>query len=141
MANGRMNEVDKYDLEPFLVEVQSIDRSFIDKVFAVGDYYLAGKSDTYSRHIYDLFKLYPHISFDDTFKALVRNVRKIRKSHKTCLSAQDGVSLTNVLTEILDNHFYEHDFKRITKDLLFDGVTYKEAVGVLDKIITDGYFR
>jgi predicted nucleotidyltransferase component of viral defense system len=140
MDNGGKNEVEKYGLEPFKVKVQSLERSFIDKVFAVGDYYLAGKSDTYSRHIYDLYKLYPLISFDDSFKTLVRDVCEIRKPHKTCLSAQDGVCLAALLTEILDKHFYENDFKRITKDLLFDGVIYKEAAGVLDKIIVDGCF-
>jgi predicted nucleotidyltransferase component of viral defense system len=140
MAVGGEEEVKKYGLEPFQVKVQSLERSFIDKVFAVGDYYLTGKSDTYSRHIYDLYKLYPHICFDDSFKTLVRDVRKLRNPHKTCLSAQDGVNLTALLTEILDNRYYENDFKRITKDLLFDGVTYQEASGVLNKIIVDGYF-
>lgn len=141
MSNGAENEVSKFGLEPFPVKVQSLERSFIDKTFAVSDYYLAGKSDTYSRHIYDLFKLYPHINFDGSFQTLVRDVRSIRKSHITCLSAQDGINLTTLLTEILDTRFYEKDFKRITKDLLFDGVTYRDAADVLYKIIADGYFE
>jgi hypothetical protein len=141
IANGGESEVAKYGLEPFDVNVLSLERSFIDKAFAVGDYYLAGKSDTYSRHIYDLYKLYPHITFDDSFKELVREVREVRKPHKTCLSAQDGINLTALLTEMSDNRFYESDFKKITKDLLFDGVTYKEAAAVLDKIIADDCFE
>ena len=32
----------KYDLKPFEITTQSIDRTFIDKVFAICDYYMGG---------------------------------------------------------------------------------------------------
>ena len=43
----------EFGLLPFDMTVQDIRRTFVDKVFAICDYYLAGKSERYSRHIYD----------------------------------------------------------------------------------------
>lgn len=92
-ANNTDGEIIKYGLEPFKVQVQSIESTFIDKVFAIGDYYLSDQSENHSQHIYDLYKIYTNIVFDDTFKDLVKEVREVRKSHTTCHFAKDSVNL------------------------------------------------
>lgn len=38
-----MDIVDKYNLQPFTMNIQELERTFIDKVFAICDYYLQGK--------------------------------------------------------------------------------------------------
>lgn len=47
-------------LEPFEIEVQSLERTFIDKVFAICDYYLLNEVLRQSRHIYDIYKIIIH---------------------------------------------------------------------------------
>ena len=64
IANNGTSEIKKYGLEPFKIQVQSIERTFIDKVFALVDYCIDGNIDSHSRHIYDLYKLYPNICFN-----------------------------------------------------------------------------
>ncbi|MCL2630641.1 MAG: nucleotidyl transferase AbiEii/AbiGii toxin family protein, partial [Firmicutes bacterium] len=82
---------EKYGLREFSVRVQKLDRTLIDKLFALGDYYLVEKEFGYSRHIYDIYKLLPLVTIDDAFKSLVREVREARKISQYCRSAQDGV--------------------------------------------------
>lgn len=139
-ANGAEVEIKKYDLEPFKVKVQSIERTFIDKVFAIVDYYLDGNIEAHSRHIYDLYKLYPRITFDDGFKQLVAEVREVRKPHVTCRSAQDHVRMPELLQKITSDNFYKSDYDRITSTLLFEDIPYSKAVTVIGHIISDGCF-
>ena len=134
------DEIKKYGLEPFEIEVQTKERTFIDKVFAIVDYYLDGHVDAHSRHIYDLYKIYPEIIFDSAFEKLISQVREVRKSHSTCPSAQDGVSLQILLQKIVDEDFYKADYHQITELLLFERIAYAEVVVVFQKIIDSGYF-
>jgi predicted nucleotidyltransferase component of viral defense system len=140
LANNAENEIAKYGLEPFKVKVQSLERTFIDKVFAIADYYLADHVGTHSRHIYDLYKLYPKIKFDSILVKLVEEVRKVRKPHTTCRSAQNDVDLQNLLRNILCEDFYKSDYNQITEALLFEDVPYREAATVLQKILDSGCF-
>ena len=73
-----MDFIREYELEPFTMTLQSIERTFIDKVFALCDYYIKDDVNKHSRHIYDLYMLLPKITFDDSFKQLVGDVRTER---------------------------------------------------------------
>jgi len=121
--------------QPFALRVQSIERTFIDKIFAVADYYLDKKIMEHSRHIYDLYKLYHMINIDDSLKDLFLNVKEIRRQHAACTSAQTGIDLKFVLQEIIDNDAYKDDYERITRKLLFEDVSYRAAISVLQKIV------
>ena len=64
---GFHDVVSEYGLEPFELLANSIERTFVDKIFALCDYYLAGPiPPRQSRHIYDLNKLSSVVSFDET---------------------------------------------------------------------------
>ncbi|MDR1538464.1 MAG: nucleotidyl transferase AbiEii/AbiGii toxin family protein [Clostridiales bacterium] len=139
-ANGAGNLISQYGLEHFELKVLSLERTFIDKVFALADYYLDGNIEAHSRHIYDLYKLYPKIQFNCGFRKLVQETRKVRKPHITCKSAQEGIDLNMVLQRIITEDFYESDYKNITTVLLFEKVTYQEAIPALRKIIDNGFF-
>ena len=134
-ANNADDEIIKYGLEPFKVQVQSIERTFIDKVFAVCDYYLSGLAEKHSRHVYDLYKIYPNIVFDDEFKELMEEVREVRKKHPACHSAKDGVYLRGLLKRIIDEDFYKSDYNQMAGTLLFETIPYTEAVVVIQQII------
>ncbi len=133
--NGYKEIIDKCGLLPFKIKVQSLERTFIDKLFAVADYYLSNEKSEHSRHLYDLFKIKNHISFDYSFKKLFYQVKDERKAHKKCLSAQDNISLPLILSEIINNDYYKDDFEGITKYLLFEEVEYDSIITVLKDIV------
>ncbi len=141
LASGAETEIKAYEMEPFSIKVLSRERTFIDKVFAIADYNLNGKVETYSRHIYDLYKLLPCIVFDDAFRSLVAEVREVRKPHGACLSAQEGVNLAALLRTIRDTGFYKTDYEKITRTLLFEDVSYAQASAVLDALLSCGCFE
>lgn len=140
LANNAENEIKRYGLSPFTVQVQSIKRTFIDKVFALADYFLDGHIENHSRHIYDLYKIYPQITFNNEFAEMVKEVREVRKPHITCLSAKDGADLPELLRKIVNNDIYKTDYNQITRILLFEDVPYTEAITVIEKILNDGCF-
>ena len=51
--------IEKFSLSDFKMKTQCIERTFIDKVFALCDYFLQNKIPSHSRHIYDIYKLLP----------------------------------------------------------------------------------
>ncbi len=135
LSNKNNDIIELYDLEPFVLNVQSIDRTFVDKLFALGDYYLADNIHGHSRHIYDLYKLLPTIKFADELKELVNAVREERKGHKTCLSAQDNIDMNSLIREIISTEAYRYDYENITSALLFKPVDYNTAVQVLEEVL------
>ena len=70
----------EYGLEPFDMQVQSIERTLIDKTFALCDYYIQRNSARNSRHLYDIYKLSNEITVDENFKQLIIDVRKHRQN-------------------------------------------------------------
>ena len=128
----------QFALEPFELNVQSIERTFIDKLFALGDYYIDGRIMEHSRHIYDLHKMYDVIEIDDSLAELFRIVRKERSGHAACLSAQNQINLKVLLQKIIDENAYKSDYETVTAGLLFENVTYNAAINTLQKILNSG---
>ncbi len=128
-----------YALTPFSMKVQSITRTFIDKIFALCDYYIDKKSSRYSRHLYDLHKLYPFITIDDSLKELAIKVREHRSQLAICPSAKEGIDIHGLIYEFLNNDFYKRDYDTITNVLISDNVTYAEASQTL-RVIADELF-
>ena len=123
-----------YGLEPFRLKVQSVSRTFIDKIFALCDYYIKGKANRYSRHLYDIYKLYPSINIDDSFMGLVAQVREHRSQLSSCPSAKEGVDVNGLICEFLDKDFYKSDFNAITRTLISDDITYEQTSLTLREI-------
>lgn len=48
---GRIDIAEKFQLNRFAMKLQALERTYIDKVFALCDYYIKGKSKRYSRHM------------------------------------------------------------------------------------------
>ena len=138
IKNGYDELIEQYDLKPFELNVQSAERTLVDKIYALGDYYLDDKVMEHSRHIYDLYKLLDVVSLDSGLKDLVKEVAAERKTHPACLSAQDGVNIKELLQEIIDKDIYKTDYETITVALLFEKVEYEVAITALKKIIDSG---
>lgn len=138
--NGYDELIDKYQLLPFEVNVQTADRTLIDKVYALGDYYLDGKIKEHSRHIYDIYKLSSIVKLDDSLRRLAASVHEERKPHVNCRSAKDGIVMSTLLQEIIDCSAYRQDYEDVTRKLLFENVEYETAIVAVQNIIDNKIF-
>ena len=126
--------VNEYGLSPFMMKVQDVKRTFIDKIFALCDYYLQGKSKRYSRHLYDIYKIYPSIVINDDFMRLLEQVRNHRATLSICPFAQIDVDIKSIIKEFIDNDFYKRDYENVTENLISDNVTYEQTIDTMEEI-------
>lgn len=141
-AKGNLEAIEKYELTPFDIRVQTLERTLVDKVFAICDYMMDDNAaERQSRHIYDIFRLLTKVSLDDNLKVLVKDVREDRKTGVKSFSAKDGVKVSKILREVVDSRFYERDYNESTLLLLLKPVTYDEAISSIEKIIKSGVFE
>lgn len=64
------------------MNVQSLKRTFVDKIFAICDYRIQDMQDRDSRHLYDVCKLLGQIELNDELDALIDEVRGDRMLSK-----------------------------------------------------------
>lgn len=138
--NNILEYADEWNLTPFDITVQSAERTLIDKIYAIGDYYLNGNIFQHSRHIYDIYKLESMVEFDEGLKRLVKDVRAERVKHKTCLSAQNEIDMNKILSEIVNKDVFKADYESVTASLLFENVEYNEALKSMRRIIEENIF-
>ena len=141
LSKENMDIADEYGLRPFTMNVQSIERTLIDKVFAICDYYMQGKVKRYSRHIYDIYMLLPKIEQDQSFKKLVKQVRKIRAEMSVCPSAVAGVDVPALLYEIIDKEVFKEDYANITTYFQNHPLEYENVIRALKEIAGNGMFE
>ena len=140
LLNEAPELIQQYNLENFYMKVQGIERTLIDKIFAICDYYMQGKVQRHSRHLYDIYKLVPHVSFGEDFKKLVKDVREVRKKSAICVSAQDGIDIVQVLNTIISEDVYKGDYSALTKNLLEEDITYEVVITTLRKVALSEVF-
>lgn len=130
-----------YGLNPFPMKVQTLSRTLIDKMFAVCDYYLLGKARRNSRHLYDIYKLYPLASDDAGFEELIGEVYKQRSQMDPEITpaAQSGINVGEVAKRLCHEDFYKDDYEETTKKLISDDLSYAEAIGFYYDLINN-YF-
>lgn len=131
----------QYDLDLFNMKVQGLDRTLIDKVFAICDYFLNNNVTKHSRHIYDIYKLYPLVPQNNEFRKLVRDVRLVRAKASICPSARPGVNVPNILKTIVESHVYREDYNFLTVRLLEEDVKYEEAIQTVQRIAESGMYE
>ena len=131
---------EEFDIMPFEITTQSIERTLIDKVFALCDYYLSDKVDRHSRHLYDIYKIMEYTRPDASLSGLVQEVRSLREPLPVCPSAKTGVCINDVLAEIVDKEVYRNDYETVTGKLLFTYVPYEVVIDGIKEIISRGYF-
>lgn len=126
----------------FTMTVQSLERTFIDKIFAICDYKIQDMQDRDSRHLYDLAKLTEIITFNNDLKDLFNKVRKDRLILKNNPSSQTQYDIHSLLEDIYNTHFYKNDYNSLTIKLLYEDYPYDEAIkNGLFKIINSGLFE
>ena len=137
---GREDIISSFGLEPFEIQVQAVERTFVDKIFAICDYYLDNKTDEHSRHLYDLYKMASIVEINKDLKELFFSVREERKVHKSCPSAMENIDIRSCLQEIIDKDIYKKDFESITIPLVFEEVSYNTVKSNLQKIVCSKLF-
>ena len=135
VAIGDCDAVNEFELAPFEIEVQTLERTFVDKVFAVCDYYLSKKFDKTSRHIYDIYRLSELVVFDDELKRLAKLVREERRTGKVNYSAASGVSVSKILAQAVKEDAFKSDYQNVTLALLTKPVEYRECIDALARIV------
>lgn len=134
---NRFDIVEKYNLFPFQMIIQSIERTFIDKLFAVCDYHLLGKYERYSRHIYDIHMIWISSQLNmDLLKSIVLDVIRDRQSYvERNPSSKIGSLPNNILQEIIEKEVYKKDYLNITNKLIYIPVPYESCTKSILEII------
>lgn len=140
LSKENMDIVREFGIEPFEMTVQSLERTFADKVFAICDYYMEGKVKRHSRHIYDLYMLLPKIILDDAYRELVAEIRNHRARMSICPPAQPGVDVSELLKEIITKEIYRADYKEITTYFQNHPLEYEKAISAIRTIAESGIF-
>ena len=114
------------DLTPFSMRVQSLNRTLIDKIFAVCDHYMQGKNHRNARHLYDIYKLSEQIEIDDRFLELVSEVRnhRIGLGPQIAPAAPLDVDILSLAEALCDQDFYKDDYEETTVKLISDSLSY-----------------
>lgn len=124
----------QFMLDEFEMKLQSIERTYIDKIFALCDYYIQNKSKRYSRHLYDIYKLTQRIDFNKKFENLFCEIREHRKQMAICPSAEDDVDISSIIREFCGVDFYKEDYQAITSYFSADYVGYEDTIGQMMKL-------
>jgi hypothetical protein len=140
---NRYDLMDQYQLQPFKASVQTLERTLIDKVFALCDYHLKGQYSRYSRHIYDIHKIWNSTQLNkDILVSLMGSIIRDRQlnGHNN-ISCQPGRRPNDILNDIIERRIYEDDFKNLTSNLLVKPVPYDVCIVSLNEIIASGLIQ
>ena len=117
-----------FEAAEVIMNVQSVERTFVDKVFAVCDYKIQNMQDRDSRHLYDICKLLQEVELNEELNKLIDMVRDDRMQSKNNPSAQLEYIIPDMLKEIIRSRFYEPDYKNVTQKLLYEDISYDYAI-------------
>lgn len=119
--------ISAYDLQPFPMRVQSLNRTLIDKIFVLCDYYLQGKAHRNARHLYDIYKLADYVEVDEEFINLLKEVRahRIEMGREIAPAAPLDVNILELVQRICDEEFYKEDYEETTLKLISDSLEYE----------------
>ena len=116
-----------YSLQSFEINVQALERTIVDKTFAICDYYLDNKTKNHSRHLYDIHKILSAIDLNSDLANLFSEVRNYRQKIVVCKSAQEGNKLNDILNRIIEDDSFEKDYTGKTQNLLYENISYNQV--------------
>lgn len=137
---GRHDLVEQFELLPFEVMVQSLSRTLVDKTFAICDYYLTGKCNKHSRHLYDIYKILTELNLDESLTNLFREVKIIRQRIPVCVSAKEDVKLNAIIEKITKEDSFMEDYNKSTFPLLYESIKYEDCIkslSLLEKFLLE----
>ena len=138
---NRLDLAENYDLMPFEITTQTIERTLADKVFALCDYYMQGEIERHSRHLYDIYKIVNAVGITEELAKLVPEVRAVRSELSICPSAKEGVCVTDILNEMIESQAYRKDYEEITLGLIFVPETYDTVIQSIKQLADSGIWN
>lgn len=138
---NRIDLAETYGLMPFEITTQTIERTLIDKVFALCDYYMKGEIQRHSRHLYDIYKIMMSVGITDELASLISDVRAVRSELTVCPSAKDGVCITDILNEMIEKQVYKNDYEDITIGLLYVPEPYDTVIQGIKQLAESGIWN
>lgn len=139
LKDDEFDLLEEYGLIPFTMQVQALERTLIDKVFALCDYYMQGKSARNSRHLYDIYKISKEITVNDDFRELIKEVRVHRQKMKNNIApaADDSVDISALIRSFCEEDFYADDYEKTTKNLISEHISYDEVKAFIRDFTAD----
>lgn len=134
---GRTDLIEQYELQPFEMMIQAVERTFIDKLFTICDYYLEGKVERYSRHIYDVHMIWKSgILNIQTVNEIMDSVIKDRQAQgDRNLSSKSGIKPNQLLEEVIEKGVYKKDYIEITSEMIHKQISYEACIDSIREII------
>lgn len=114
------------ELTPFEMNVQSLERTFVDKLFAICDKYLFNQSLRHSRHLYDLYFIWEsHRLNNDLLKKTFYETQVIlQEEGDRNPSAVTGYSLKSTFEKLIEEDYFKNDYENITAVLAQEAPSY-----------------
>ena len=139
LSSDRNDIIETYELNPFEMPIQTIERTFIDKLFAICDYHLQKKYFRYSRHIYDLHMMWTSDLIDKKIiNDILDEVIKDRQIYGTQnISCQPGMKPSEILSDIIRSNVYKDDYKGITSTFINKPVEYGICINTLKTLLKE----
>lgn len=139
LKDTQLELLEQYHLQPFTMRVQSLERTFIDKVFAVCDYYLLDKSKKNARHLYDIYKLKDYVQINEEFKSLLNEVRNHRLTlgDNIAPAANLDIDIKELAKKICTSDFYKQDYEATTVFMISDQMDYETVKDNYLKVVKE----
>lgn len=136
----RSDIINSYDLQPFKMLIQSIDRTFIDKLFAICDYHIQGKYERYSRPLYDLYMIWKSslLNIDRVNEIMLDVIYDRQRFEDRNPSCKKGSHPNLILKEIIETEVYKDDYLNVTDKLIYKSVPYEHCTETIFEIINLG---
>ncbi|WP_208591921.1 nucleotidyl transferase AbiEii/AbiGii toxin family protein [Gracilibacillus suaedae] len=132
--------IDEYNMSPFSMRIQAIDRTFLDKLFAICDYHHDKDYIRKSRHIYDIHMIYQSGLIDSAnLTSLMSQIIETRRMGKKTYSCETGFRPREVMQEIIDKEVFKEDYETNTREFLSKKVDYGTSIESLQEIIIRGW--
>lgn len=133
------SSLEQYGLCPFMMPVQNMDVTFVEKVMSLTNRYLRGESFRLSRHLYDIYQMWNignlrQFNLNNTMYET--KIHLMERTNDICLRQNRPAKA--ILLEALRTNFYRQDFNEVTQQMKMnpnDGITYEACRGTLEYII------
>lgn len=136
IENNFYDIAERFNLATFDMKVQKIDRTLVDKLFAICDFFEKKSFTQNSRHLYDIHKIWSSNGLNKSdLKRLIIEVASHRSENKRSVSAKKGYSLIETLNKIISEDVFEKDYNKITEQLLYSSCSYEEVIVSLEDIV------
>lgn len=134
------NSLEQYGLCPFIMPVQNMDVTFVEKVMSLTNRYIKGESFRLSRHLYDIHQMwvFGNLSQFDLDRVMYETKQYLMERTNDICLRQDR-SVKSILLEALYNDFYMKDFNEVTQCMKMnpnDGISYEICKVVLIDILS-----